>query len=319
MKRNGLLKVAVLLLAAGAVSGGETPREHGLVGLRPLPRTEEMSKIEWMDGIGYYEKDCTTNDFIAAHTDVLMDYKGAFRTNLQFFEHYLPTDRKWIDTDHETNPLIQQIVLHEKEGWEVEHILICREARLLGKGDLGPIKEDGRILCQRDVDDYRKVFKAAYEKGLVNKPDYKLIQMVEHTSAFMNTPEARKIVRSMDGICYESHQFNRHWPYETGWTNPDDLARGAKWTLAQGLEYIFYYGPFIYKDSPGYYEFAERDWLYGYWKAGLPKHHPKMHYYLNAFPHAHGDNRPVGPESNPHSYMGMTKWLIEEIKGKQNN
>ena len=31
--------------------------------------------------------------------------------------------------------------------------------------------------------------------------------------------------------------------------------------------------------------------------------------------HAHGAKRPVGPESDPHSYLGMLKWLIQEIKG----
>jgi len=79
-------------------------------------------------------------------------------------------------------------------------------------------------------------------------------------------------------------------------SKPDKVIKGAKWTLAQNKEYIFYYGPIIWK-SEQYYEFIERDWLYKYWKAGLPKHHPKMHYYLNIFPHGSGRMRPVGPES----------------------
>jgi hypothetical protein len=66
--------------------------------------------------------------------------------------------------------------------------------------------------------------------------------------------------------------------------------------------------------SPQYYDFIERDWLKKYWKAGLPKHDPKMHYYLNTFPNGTGRGRPVGPESDPHSILGFTKWLIEEIK-----
>jgi len=61
-------------------------------------------------------------------------------------------------------------------------------------------------------------------------------------------------------------------------------------------------------------ELVERDWLIKFWKEGLPKHHPKMHYYLNIFPHGSGRMRPVGPESDPHSKLGFTKWLIEEIK-----
>ena len=38
---------------------------------------------------------------------------------------------------------------------------------------------------------------------------------------------------------------------------------------------------------------SERDWLEKYWKAGLPKHDPKMHYYLNTFPNGEGRWRPV--------------------------
>ena len=205
----------------------------------------------------------------------------------------------------------------EKEGMEVEHILICREAELIGEGKWGPFKEDSRILYQRDVDDYRELFRTAHQQGLVKHDNYKLIQLVTHASFFMENPDAAKIIKSMDGVAYESHQFNRHWPFETGWTRPDELAKGAKWTLDQGLEYIFYYGPFVYKEFEGYTDFIERDWLYRFWDAGLPKHHPNMHFYLNAFPHAHGSKRPVGPESDPYSYLGMLKWLIEEIKGPQ--
>ena len=85
--------------------------------------------------------------------------------------------------------------------------------------------------------------------------------MVTHASAFMEIPEAVKIVKTMDGIAYESHQFNRHWPYETGWTRPEQLVKGARWTLDQGLEYIFYYGPFVYKEFDQYTDFIEREWL----------------------------------------------------------
>jgi len=119
----------------------------------------------------------------------------------------------------------------------------------------------------------------------------------------------------MEGVCLEVHQFNRHWPLEKGWVKPEPVIRGAKWTLAEGKEYIFYYGPIRWKGKV-YYEFLERDWLEKYWKAGLPKHHPKMHYYLNLFPNEDGRGRPVGPESDPHSILGFTKWLIEEIKMK---
>jgi hypothetical protein len=94
------------------------------------------------------------------------------------------------------------------------------------------------------------------------------------------------------------------------------VVRGARWTLDQGLDYIFYYGPFRFRENEGYREFVEREWLHEFWQAGLPKRHPRMHYFLNAFPHE-GSKRPVGPESDPHSNLGLTKWLIEEVRGKK--
>jgi len=287
--------------------------KHGLIGLRPLPRTIEESKIDWLSGIGSYEEWKGKFPFVAKNTDVLMDYKGCFKTKRAFFEHYLPYDRDWIDTNPTTNPLVKKIQNVEKKGMIMKHILICREAELRRKGRRGPFPQDSRILYKKDVEDLRKLFRDAHAKGLLKHDNYKLIQLVTHASFFADKPKARKIIMMMDGVAYESHQFNRHWPFKTGWTRPEELVRGAKWTLNQGKEYIFYYGPFKYKKSKGYYDFAERDWLYKYWKAGLPKHHPNMHYYINAFPFG-GVKRPVGPESNPHSYLGMMKWLIKEIK-----
>jgi hypothetical protein len=41
-----------------------------------------------------------------------------------------------------------------------------------------------------------------------------------------------------------------------------------------------------------------------------------MHYFLNAFPHE-GSKRPVGPEADPHSNLGLTKWLIGELRGEK--
>ncbi len=57
-----------------------------------------------------------------------------------------------------------------------------------------------------------------------------------------------------------------------------------------------------------------KDWYNKYWSMGLPKRHDRMHYYLNAFPFGCGDTRRVGPESDPYSYMGEAKWLIEQVK-----
>ncbi len=316
MKFNSNKKIvaAVLLIGFYSCQTVEAKVKHGLVGLRPLPRTAEESKLEWLSGIGSYDEWSGKFPFVAKNTDVLMDYKGCFKTKKAFFEHYLPFDSDWINMNPKTNPLVKKIRAVEKNGMIMEHILICREAELIGKGRRGPFPKDSRILYKKDVDDLRKLFRDAHAKGLLKHDNYKLIQMVTHASFFADDPKARDVIKKMNGVAYESHQFNRHWPIEKGWTRPKELVRGAKWTLAQDKEYIFYYGPFIYKQSKGYYDFVERDWLYKYWKAGLPKHHSNMHYYINAFPHAHGSKRPVGPESNPHSYLGMMKWLIKEIK-----
>ena len=157
------------------------------------------------------------------------------------------------------------------------------------------------------------MFKMAHSQKILKHANYKLIQMVQEPSFFATDQRFQPIMKKCDGIAYECHQFNRHWPLETGWGKPEKVIQGAKWTLAQNKEYIFYYGPIRWKGKV-YYEFMERDWLQKFWKEGLPKHHHKMHYFLNTFPHGDGRGRPVGPESDPHSVLGFTKWLIEEIK-----
>jgi hypothetical protein len=256
---------------------------------------------------------------VAQHLDVVKGWlDGDFKTRRMFFEHYWGLRPEYDDLDPEKNTLIRKICDWESMGGEVEHILICREYRLAiqrGHPDArpGPFEEDTRILFERDVDDIRALFRDAHQKRILKHNNYKLTMMVEHPSFFADDPRVHPIIAKLDGIAYEAHQFNRHWPLETGWSQPDKVVRGAQWTLDQGKEYIFYYGPIIWKSDP-YYEFIERDWLEQYWKAGLPKHHPQMHYYLNTFPHGSGRGRPVGPESDPHSILGFTKWLIEEIK-----
>lgn len=314
--------IAALVLVASTVVIAAEP--HGLVGLRPLPRFEADLATNhggsWA-GLPTFDKQKGKYPFVAEHLDVVKGWlDGDFKTKRVFFEYYWGLSKQRDVLDPRKNNLIKQIRRWETSGGEVVHILICREARLaVDRGwkdaKLGPFKEDGRILSAKDVADIRKLFREAHELKLVKHDNYKLIQMVEEPSFFATDPEARAVVKQMDGIAYEAHQFNRHWPLETGWSKPGPVIEGAKWTLEQGKEYIFYYGPVIWK-SKQYYEFIERDWLYKFWKSGLPKHHPRMHYYLNTFPHGSGRGRPLGPESDPHSVLGMTKWLIEEIKGE---
>jgi hypothetical protein len=322
-KLNFVAVIMVLLtgIVTNAISN-DAITTHGLVGLRPLPRNAEDLKSDhggsWA-GLPTFEEQQGNYPFVAENLDVVKGWlDGDFKTRRVFFEHYWGLDEARDDLDPNKNLLVKLIAHWESRGGTVEHILICREYRLAihrGHEDAkpGPFKEDTRILFAEDVDNIRVLFRNAHKMGLIKHDNYKLIQMVEDPSFFADDARVHPIIEKMEGVAYEAHQFNRHWPLETGWSRPDKVIRGANWTLDQGKEYIFYYGPVIWK-SDEYYEFVERDWLYKYWKAGLPKHHPRMHYYLNTFPHAHGRGRPVGPESDPHSVLGMTKWLIEEIK-----
>lgn len=319
--------VAIMLFALLACAGAKAADDssepkHGLVGLRPLPRTVADNNGNhggpWT-GMPTFDKQKGNYPFVAEHLDVVKGWlDGDFKTKRMFFEYYWGLDEKRDDLNPGKNLLIKSIKDWEDKGAEIEHILICREYDLaIHRGHKeakpGPFKEDTRILYEKDVDDIRAMFKNAHQAGLVKHDNYKLIQMVQHPTFFAEDARFLPIMKKVDGIAYECHQFNRHWPLATGWSKPEKVVKGAKWTLAQGKEYIFYFGPIIWK-SPQYYDFIERDWLKTYWKAGLPKHDPKMHYYLNTFPNETGRGRPVGPETDPHSILGFTKWLIEEIK-----
>ncbi len=316
--------VPVIFLACivSSAESAEAKRNHGLVGLRPLPRYASDLKSNhggsWA-GLPTFDKQKGNYPFVAEHLDVVKGWlDGDFKTKRVFFEYYWGLSKTRDDLDPKKNLLVKTIARWEAKGGVVEHVLICREYRLAihrGHADAkpGPFKEDTRILFAKDVDDIRALFRNAHKKGLIKHDNYKLIQMVEEPSFFAEDARAQAIIAKVEGVAYEAHQFNRHWPLETGWSKPEKVVRGAKWTLARDKEYIFYYGPVIWK-SKQYYEFIERDWLHKFWKAGLPKHQPRMHYYLNTFPHAHGRGRPLGPESDPHSVLGMTKWLIQEIK-----
>lgn len=320
------------LLATAAITtfGGEATKTmpdkqykpHGLIGLRPLSRDERDHKSNhggsWK-GTPTYAEQKGNYPFVAEHLDVVKGWlDGDFKTKRVFFEYYWGLSEARDDLDPEKNLLVKVIKKWESQGAEVVHILICREYRLAihrGHKDAkpGPFKEDTRLLSLEDVDNVRRLFKDAHEKGILKCDNYSLIQMVEHPDFFAVDERVHPIIEKMEGIAYECHQFNRHWPLEKGWSKPEKVVRGAKWTIDRGKEYIFYYGPIIWK-SAQYYPFIERDWLKTYWEAGLPKHHPNMHYYLNIFPHGSGRMRPVGPETDPHSKLGFTKWLIEEIK-----
>ena len=325
MKLNWKMVLSLMMLTpvlSNADSEDGSPT-HGLVGLRPLPRTAEMDHGHnhggsWA-GTPTFAEQQGQYPFVAENLDVLKGWlDGDFKTKRVFFEHYWGLSEARDDLDPEMNLLVKTIRGYESKGAVVEHILICREYDLAIKrghknAEPGPFKEDTRILYEKDIDDIRAMFKKAHRQNILKHDNYKLIQMVQEPSFFATDRRFQPIMDKVEGIAYESHQFNRHWPLETGWGKPEKVIKGARWTLGQNKEYIFYYGPIRWKGEV-YYEFVERDWLEKFWKAGLPKHHPRMHYYLNTFPHADGRGRPVGPETDPHSVLGFTKWLVEQIK-----
>jgi hypothetical protein len=306
-------------------------RKHGWVGLRPLPRDKSDHKANhggsWA-GTPTYSDQKGAYPFVAEHLDVVKGWlDGDFQTKRMFMEHYWGLGGDRDHPDPEKNLLIKQIRKWEEAGGTVEHILLCREYRLaINRGHKnarpGPFQEDTRILYPEDIKLIRKIFKDSHTRGLTKYDDYKIMMMVEHPSFFATDKRVKPIIDLVEGIAYEAHQFNRHWPLETGWSNPAEVIQGAKWTLKEGKDYVFYFGPIIWKGEQierpkhkKYEPFVERKWLETYWKRGLPKQHPGMHYYLNTFPHGCGRGRPVGPESNPHSTLGFARWLIEEIKG----
>lgn len=329
-KRNTLsVLLFCLVTLAPQLSVAQTTKNtatHGLVGLRPIPVNEAGTKHNhggsW-EGMPTFDKQKDNYPFVAEHIDTLFGWvpDGDFKTKRVFFEHYWGLSKARDVADPKHNALIQTIRRWEKQGGEVGHILIAREARLaVNRGwkdaKAGPFKEDTRILSAKDIKTIRQLFKDAHAQQLTKHDNYMLIQMIEEPSFFATDTKAQKIIKMTEGVAYEAHQFNRHWPLKTGWSKPGPVVKGAKWALEQDLEYIFYYGPILWEQDKRYKPFIERAWLHEYWKQGLPKRNPKMHYFLNTFPHHTGRGRPVGPESDPHSVLGFTKWLIEEIKMK---
>ncbi len=303
-----------------------------VVGCGPKQKTENNFKMRVGLRLAGYREDVRKNlslsdyPFCYQNLDYLYDRgaRGLFKTITTYPEFYISWEEGETDTNPKTNPLVQLLANEEAKG-EIYGVNIAREA-MLGH-PAGPISEDRRILYESDVPVLRKVIADAYEQGILKRKDYKLIQMLEEDNIFCNNERAKNIVKMLDGVALEVHHFNVHWPLDKGKIKIKDVVEGANWTLNQvnengdSLEYVFYYGPFKGKDCEDYYPNVFQDWLYQFWAAGLPKIHPHMIYHINAFPHACGSSIPVGPESDPNSILGYTKWLIQELNPgmEQNN
>lgn len=282
------------------------PVEGSRVAIRPLPISEYVTNFEEM-------KFCLDN------TD--MTYEGlefGKYCNVAFREYYVGWQEGEMDTNPETNEIVRIIREKESKGINLYGFKISRET-MVGK-PAGPIPTETRILFQSDVDAIRKVIKDAKKKGFIKRDDYKLIQMVDGAFS-IKTPDnstiikdslAQSIIKSMDGLCIEIHHFFRNGVLPQ--IAIDETIKEAKWALDNNLEFVFYYGPYMWVDCEGYKTDLFRDWLKRFWDAGLPKHNKKIIYDMNAFPFGCGKNRPIVPEDNSQSVTGLLKWLIEEVK-----
>ena len=232
---------AVCLIALSAFLADAVAQEgssvHGLVGLRPLPRTARMDHGHnhggsWA-GTPTFEEQKGNYPFVAENLDVVMGWlDGDFKTKRVFFEHYWGLSEARDDLDPEKNLLVKTIRNWEAKGAQVDHILICREYDLAihrGYKDAkpGPFKEDTRILYEKDYEDIRTMFEKAHKQNLLKHSNYKLIQMVQEPSFFATDKRFQPIMDRCDGIAYECHQFNRHWPLETGWGKPEKVIKGV--------------------------------------------------------------------------------------------
>ena len=202
-----------VFMAFGFLSGesvfAEERLQHGLIGLRPLPRTAAMDHGHnhggsWA-GTPTFDEQRGQYPFVADHVDVVKGWlDGDFKTKRVFFEHYWGLNEARDVLDPERNLLIRTIRRWESKGAEVEHILICREYDLaIHRGHKqakpGPFKEDTRIMYEQDIDNIRALFERANRMGLLKHPDYKLIQMVQEPSFLRSINVSSRSLKSATG------------------------------------------------------------------------------------------------------------------------
>ena len=114
-----LLWLLLISVISQAVFAEET-RTHGLVGLRPLPRTEEDWKAShggsW-HGTPTYEAQKGKYPFVAEHIDVVSGWlDGDFKTKRVFFEHYWGLAVDLDNLDPKNNQLVKKIRTWEEKG-----------------------------------------------------------------------------------------------------------------------------------------------------------------------------------------------------------
>ena len=113
-----LLSPACCCIAATAEEKADT-KSHGLVGLRPLPRTEKDWKSNhggsWQ-GTPTYEEQKGKYPFVAEHIDTVKGWlDGDFKTKRVFFEHYWGSAARLDDLDPKKNQLVKKIKKWERK------------------------------------------------------------------------------------------------------------------------------------------------------------------------------------------------------------
>ena len=121
--------LTLLLLPLSGARAQEQNASHGLVGLRPLPRTAAMDHGHnhggsWA-GTPTFEEQQGKYPFVAENLDRVMGWlHGDFKTTRVFFEHYWGLSEKRDDLDPAKNLLVRTIRNWESQRAHVDQLLI---------------------------------------------------------------------------------------------------------------------------------------------------------------------------------------------------
>ena len=284
------------------------------VGLRPLPHGDFVAYQ------GSYP-------FVSQHVDYLQnrndDVFVGFATRSSLHEYYVPMVPDPVDpinnpplpappgvigTDIHTNTLLAIIESEEAAGRYVHGFGICRELLQMPTQQAGPVPECTRILWEEDVAAYRQLILDAHAAGLIQRTDYKLIQLAPKSFDLTTSARAMSIVKSMDGYTVEFHNEDTPDGFPTD-AIAQQTQKVANWVLAQpeNLTYILHVGP-IEGEYPIWRGTFNKLWAFGF-----PKTHERLFYNYDFIDKHEPDRRP-GPETDPDTVTGNEKWLINEVK-----
>ena len=72
------------------------------------------------------------------------------------------------------------------------------------------------------------MFKKAHEQKLLKYANYIVLQMVQEPSFLATDRRFKPIMDRCEGIGYECHQLNHHWPLQTSWGKPEKNQQRCK-------------------------------------------------------------------------------------------